>query len=270
VPPASQFDAEIGQKEEISDTFAPFSSGNCGLQAEVNGAMKGLFLAVLVGMLLASPAHAAQRGACTPYAGAITLDFKTLTPAPVYNHRLNIQGIRNLFREHTDTVVGPHQRALGITYAQTLFSLQGATTVKPVRGGYCIYINKVEAEFGWKRMDVYVASDFKPGTCEYRAVLDHENQHVSINNTALKEFAPRVRAALEKVLQDQKPVFSHDGQIGTDAALDAVQDRMNGYLDQFQRLTADRNAPLDSQNNYGETAKLCSNWDGETPPVKRP
>jgi hypothetical protein len=118
-------------------------------------------------------------------------------------------------------------------------------------------------------MDVYVASDFKPGTCEYRAVLDHENQHVGINNAALKEFAPRFRATLEKALAAQQPVFSHDGQAGTDAALEAVQDRMNGHLDQFQQLTAQRNAPLDSQNNYGETAKLCSNWNGEAPPPKR-
>jgi hypothetical protein len=227
------------------------------------------FLAVLLGMLCVLPAHAAQRGRCAPYTSAITLDFKTLMPPPRYNTRLNVQGIRNLFRQHTDEVVGPHQRALGITYAQTLFSLQGATTVKPVRGGYCIYVDRIEAEFGWKRMDVYVANDFKPDTCEYRAILDHENQHVGINNAALKEFAPRVRMALEKILTDQQPIFSHDGQAGTDAALEAVQDRMGGYLDQFQHMTAQRNAPLDSHNNYGETAKLCSNWDGEAPPVKR-
>ncbi|MBY0510079.1 MAG: hypothetical protein K2P94_07980 [Rhodospirillaceae bacterium] len=206
----------------------------------------------------ALPAMAAQRAApqvCAPYTNAITLDFKTLMPPPLYNTRLNVQGIRNLFREHTD--------------AQTLFALQGATTVKPVRGGYCIYITRIEAEFGWKRMDVYVANDFKRDTCEYRAILDHENQHVGINNAALKEFAPRMRLALEKILADQQPVFSPDGQAGTDAALEAVQDRMVGYLDQFQSLTAQRNAPLDSQNNYGETAKLCSNWDGEAPPAGR-
>jgi len=231
--------------------------------------MRPHFLIVLLVMLFVSPVHAAQRGACAPYATAITLDFKTLMPPPVYNTRLSVQGIRNLFREHTDAVVGPHERALGITYSQTLFSLEGATTVKPVRGGYCIYINKIEAEFGWKRMEVYVASDFKPGTCEYRAVLDHENQHVGVNNAALREFAPRFRATLEKVLTDQQPVFSSDGQAGTNAALEAVQDRMEGYLNQFQQLAAQRNAPLDSQSNYGETAKLCANWDGATPPVKR-
>jgi hypothetical protein len=231
--------------------------------------MRRFVLTLLLGMLCALPATAAQRAACAPYAEGITLDFKTLMPQPVYNARLTVQGIRNLFRQHTDAVVGPHQRALGITYAQTLFSLQGATTVKPVRGGYCIYIDKVEAAFGWKRMDVYVAAEFKPGTCEYRAVLDHENQHVSINNGALREFAPRVRAALEKVLSEQQPIFHGDGQAGTDAALEAVQDRMSGYLDQFQQLTAQRNAPLDSDNNYGETAKLCSNWNGDAPPVKQ-
>ena len=231
--------------------------------------MKVTFIAVLLSMLAASPVAAASRAICAPYSKAITLDFKTLMPAPVYNNRLNVTGIRNLFREHGDSAMGPHERALGITYAQTLLSIQGSTVGVPQRGGYCIYLDKVETEFGWQRMDVFVAADFKPGSCEYRAVLDHENQHVGVNNQSLKAFAPRLRAAFEKVLSEQQPLFMTDMEAGTDAALGALQRRMSGQLDEFQRITAERNAPLDSDSNYGETAKLCSNWDGAGPPPRR-
>ena len=56
-----------------------------------------------------------------------------------------------------EVVAGPHQRALGITYAQTLFSLEGSADVRKMRGGgYCIYLEHVSASFGWKRMDVFV------------------------------------------------------------------------------------------------------------------
>jgi hypothetical protein len=117
-------------------------------------------------------------------------------------------------------------------------------------------------------MDVYIASEFQPGTCEYKTVRDHENQHVSTNNATLKEFAPRFRAELEKILSAQQPIFAADVQAATDAALTSVQRRMGAYMDQFQHMTAERNAPLDSASNYHETAKLCANWDGETVPVQ--
>jgi hypothetical protein len=221
--------------------------------------------AVLLGFL-ASSAFAAQSTPCAPSSKAITLNFETLMPKPIYNNRLSVTGIRNLFREHTESVLGPHERALGITYALTSFSINGTTRLVPAKGGYCVYLDSVEATFGWKRMDVFVANEFKPGTCEYRAVLDHENQHVSVNNTSLREFAPRFRAQLERSLADQQPVFTTDGQAATDAILGGLQRRMSAQLNQFQNMMAERNAPLDSASNYRETAKLCSNWDGETVP----
>ena len=75
---------------------------------------------------------------------------------------------------------------------------------------------------GHQRVQVFVASEYQPPTCEYRAILDHENQHVSVDNGALKEFAPRFRAEVEKILATQQPVFARDGHTGTDAALAAV------------------------------------------------
>ena len=230
--------------------------------------MKVIFITVLLGMLVA-PAVAAQRGVCAPDTEPVTLDFQTLKPAPVYNNSLNIDGIRALFREHTGTVNGPHQRALGVTYALTSFSLRGSTVVKQVRGGYCIYVESVEAVFGWKHMDVYIASEFQPGTCEYRTIRDHENQHVGANNDTLKEYAPHFRAALEQALAGQQPIFSTAMPPNGDASFEVIQRRMSGYLEQFQTLMATRNAPLDSASNYGETAKLCSNWDGVGPPKGR-
>lgn len=224
----------------------------------------------LLAMLLIAPVStvfAAQNVTCAPYDHAISLDFKTLAPKPLYNNRLNVAGIRNLFREHTDSVVGPHARALGITYALTSFSLQGTTQLRETRGGYCVYLKDIEVSFGFKRMDVFVASEFQPGTCEYKTVLDHENQHVSVNNATLKEFAPRFRALLERELAAQQPAFGADGQAVTDAVLGNIQRRMSSHMDQFQHMTAERNAPLDSASNYRETSKLCANWDGETAPV---
>jgi hypothetical protein len=214
-------------------------------------------------MVAAGRDVSAQTAACPPYRKPITLDFKTLNPKPIYNNRLNVQGIRNLFREHTDNVVGPHERALGITYAETQYTADANSRAESARGGgYCVYLTNVNIAFGFKRMSVYVASEFKPGTCEYRAILDHENQHVAVNTAVLREYAPRFRAEVERVLSQQQPVRTRDPQAGMDQALVAVGRRMSALLNEFQDTTARRNAPLDSSHNYGETGKLCQNWNG--------
>ena len=48
-------------------------------------------------LLAENSVDAAQPAACAPYRNPITLGFKTLAPRPVYNNRLTVQGIRNLF-----------------------------------------------------------------------------------------------------------------------------------------------------------------------------
>ena len=220
-------------------------------------------------LVTAPPVLAAAPGQCPPYRTPITLDFKTLNPAPVYNNRLTVQGIRNLFREHTEAVLGPHARALGITYAETTYSTEGHPLAMQVRGGYCVYLTALALDFGYKRMQVYVAKEFAPGTCEYRAVLDHENQHVAVYTGALKQFAPRFRAEVENVLSAQQPVFTRDARAGTNRALKAAENGMTDLLSQFRKITEQGNAPLDSASNYQATAGLCANWDGTSAPPSR-
>ena len=225
---------------------------------------------VFVGWMLAvSQTAQAAQSACPPYRTPITLNFTMLNPPPVYNNRLTIDGIRNLFRTHVETVLGPHSRALGITYAETEYNVEGHSSVRETNGGYCIYLTSLDITFGWKRHQVYIASEFAPGTCEYKTVLDHENQHVAVNNGTLKELAPHFRAEIERTLQTQQPVFSRDAQAGTDTALASVEKGMSAFLTQFQKIKAERNAPLDSASNYQATSGLCSNWDKALPPRTR-
>src|SRR5690242_10280047 len=94
------------------------------------------FLALI--LVAAIPALAANRGAdgCRPSGKPITLNFETRSPKPVYNNRLDVGAIRNLFAMRGQSLSGPHQRALGATYVQTNLSLSGDTTVVKSGRGY--------------------------------------------------------------------------------------------------------------------------------------
>ncbi len=210
-----------------------------------------------------APARAATAAeqACPPYSRAVKVKFNTLMPPLIYNHRLDVAGIRNLFLTRGQTVAAVHERALGVTYSEIVFYIEGNTVIVPRGRGYCVYLETVEAEFGWKRMEVHIAGEFARGTCEYNAVLDHENQHVAIIKTALSEYAPRVRAELERELRRQAPIFTRDLQTAADRSVEDLYGRMQGVVDRFQRAQAGRHGAIDSSRNYGAIADLCPNWN---------
>lgn len=234
-------------------------------RAGQDGAMiklSGAFLFLLAMFAGAGPALAASANPCAPSREGVTLDFTTKGPGPVYNNRLTVSGIRNLFATRGQPLGERHEKALGVTYVETMLSMQAATRIKPQGRGFCVYLDRVEADFGWERMEVYVASEYKPGSCEYRMILDHENQHVGINQRALRETAPRVRAALEAILRDQGPLYVADANRGADQALTAIHGRMNAPLENFQRVMAEGNSVIDTSSNYEAVAQMCEGWDG--------
>ncbi len=226
------------------------------------------FLALI--LLAAIPAHAAE--VCRSSAKPITVNFVTKAPLPVYNNRLDVTGIRNLFATRGMQVSGPHQRALGVTFVETRFSLAGTSSVRRAGRGYCVSLEKVDAEIGWDRMEVFVASEFRPGECPYAAVLDHEDQHVAINQDTLKEYAPQLRAKLESALAEEPPMFVLDPQGGTDLMLQGVHQRMVRVFDQFQKTLAQRQGVIDSASNYDAIAALCPDWtgSGDVKPLAKP
>jgi len=221
-------------------------------------------LLILCCLLGAKFAAAAQGPVCPPYSSrGIVLDFKTQMPRPTYNNSLSVAGIRTLFRGRGHSTDGPHSRAVGITSIETILALEASSTLVPQKqGGYCVYLSSVRADFGWQRMEVYVASELKPGGCAYNAVLDHENQHVSINSDSVRQFAPRIRAKLEALLRAQKPVFTREAGTTTEAILDQIKNQTSTVMNEFTDTTAKRQAVIDTASNYSATSQLCPDWGG--------
>ena len=212
-----------------------------------------------------------QRGACPPYSNAITVNFATDNAPTTYNNALNVTGLQNMARLNGGSVAGKHQRALGLTTSQMALSIKGQTSILPITGGYCVYLNALDANFGYRRMDVLIASEFRPGSCEYKTILDHENQHVAINRNTIKEYAPLIRQEMERQLQTVQPRFTRDAQAGSDEKIAAIQNGLSPLLDQVEAKLTQRNGVIDNDNNYAAIAELCKNWDqGNVWPVVPP
>ncbi len=158
--------------------------------------------------------------------------------------------------------VSSSSRPVGLTTLKAMFSLQGATTLVPRGEGYCVYLSSVEIDFGWEDMNVYIPAEFPEGSCEYRAVLDHENQHVSIIRASLREFAPHARARVEALLRNARPSFTRGKNGRADEALAPIGAQLSALLKEFDTLHSGRSAVIDTPSNYAAVTGMCMNWDG--------
>lgn len=225
-------------------------------------------LALLMGVPFSPAAAAPARAApCPPSTTSIKLNFQTLQGPPKHSHRLGLSGIAGLVRSGGGQVSSA-SRPVGLTTLKAMFSLQGGTTLVPRGEGYCVYLSSVEIEFGWEEMNVYIPAEFPEGSCEYRAVLDHENQHVSIIRSSLREFAPRARARVEALLRNTRPAFTRGKNGSADDALAPISAQLTALLNEFDTLHSKRSAVIDTPSNYAAVTGMCKNWDGVARPAK--
>lgn len=133
-------------------------------------------------------------------------------------------------------------------------------TIPRERGGYCAYLEEVQADFGLDEVQVYVGRRYSKGTCEYRTILDHENEHVSINNAIVKEYGPRLGRSIEQQLSFMPPLFAPSGDNGARHVVPELQQRIEPVAQAFQREQRRQNAAIDAEKNYGALQRLCRDW----------
>lgn len=212
--------------------------------------MLGLILA-----MVALPLAAAAAECPPPPAAAVnpTVRLEVSEPKLIHHHDVDLLGLPKI--NHSFETVAPGWVMLGLTRRNDEFSL----AVRFLTAGRCLWVEEVSARLGGDATDVYVASNYPAGTCEYNAVLTHENTHVAINAAVLKAFAPRIGAGLRAAVHALFPVVSagsEDGKKVTamlSAAVNPIYQEMIGELRR-------RNQALDSPYNYQRTQQLCHNW----------
>ncbi|HIJ64197.1 MAG TPA: hypothetical protein HPQ04_16015 [Rhodospirillaceae bacterium] len=222
-------------------------------------------------VLLALP-WAAEAAHCPPApAGATnpTVRLEVAEPKLIYRHDVDLLGLARVPDTFESAAKG--WVLLGLTKRNDTFSVTAKVLMLPAvgGGGTCVWVEEVSARLGGNETDVYVASNYHVGSCEYNVVLEHENTHVAINREVLKAFAPRIGAGLREALRGFPVVVAEAGEAGRvpgllSASVNQVYQSMIGELRR-------RNQALDSPENYRRTQMRCHNWfpPGTSLPAQR-
>ena len=92
-----------------------------------------------------------------------------------------------------------------------------------VDGGYCVGLKSVNAEFGYNDFVVNIDIRHRPNSCEYEAVLAHEDKHIKTYLSVVDEFKGEFQKSVYSAAQSIMPRFVKTKQ---DAAR-AVEDMNN-------------------------------------------
>lgn len=127
-------------------------------------------------------------------------------------------------------------------------------------GSYCGSFAKVTLETGFKGQTIYLPREFSPESCAYKAVLAHEQQHVSINQKAFEEFLPLIQQQGETLMQRFSPVRAATAS-AAQAALQKQFERLDfSVFNDMRTAQEERNKAIDTSESYRALEQQCSEW----------
>ncbi len=187
-----------------------------------------------------------------------TVHLDVLEPRLIYRHDLDLLGLASV-RDTFERAPG-NGVILGLTRRNDELKVQLRSILqRSVDGRTCIWVDDVSARIGDPELDVYVAANYPPGSCEYNVVLEHENRHVAINRGVIAAFGPRIGAQLRAAVHRLFPMITSnpkDVERLPQILIDAVRPSVSAMEDELRR----ENGAIDTPESYRQANARCRNW----------
>ncbi|MCA8933170.1 MAG: hypothetical protein KDA49_11920, partial [Rhodospirillaceae bacterium] len=155
---------------------------------------------------------------------------------------------------------GHHAWPLGLITARRAYGYTFDLLMTEGPGRVCGVPRNVTIRLGYDQMLVHILARYRPGSCQYEAVLEHEQEHVRINYETLQRYLPAIEDAVRRAISNQFPVR---GTSTADAQRIAGTILGTALEQAVQVMLADRNArhrQLDSVDSYRATSSRCPSW----------
>jgi len=143
------------------------------------------------------------------------------------------QGSYSPYEAHKQTVT------LGLSNPEIAISSYTQASAKQIpekRTHGCVFLHKIDLKINLDPK-VYVANDFKEGSCMHKAVLEHEMKHVRVNREVINEYVQKMGVAL------QKTINARNGAYGPIPVADVPKVQEN-FVNSFNRIVMQYNEAM--------------------------
>ena len=150
---------------------------------------------------------------------------------------------------------------VGLTLTELRYTMKVKVEALKLRDGrYCARLTAVDAELGFYRMDVFVANRFRPGSCAYTSISNHEMTHVAVFRQALDTYFPRMQHRLERAARGIAAVPARNPQVAADYFQKQLRASIDPLFNEMNRTMDRNNAMLDTPQRYRAEQTRCAEW----------
>ena len=134
--------------------------------------------------------------------------------------------------------------------------------VREWRDTYCFWLASADVELSYQQLDVNIAAEYEPGSCQYEAILDHEKEHVEVARSIMSPYAQRIEQALTilAIPTSHLPTVADSPEIALQDADAVFEQALSPVSEQMNRLLDERQAEVDMFANYRRMWRSCRRW----------
>ncbi len=184
------------------------------------------------------------------------IELKIDIPEPRLHHNL---GTAELDRRAPH---GPGTRVLGLADTGLEFGWAVRFEWQPQGAGSCFWVRRTELAIRHPSPDIYVAREYRRGSCPYRAILAHERQHMSTSRAQINRFLPRLRWVLTslRIPTGGRPIFVSSAEAAKTEVRALMKELAEPLFREIGQALRAAQAKLDSAASYRRLRKACKNW----------
>ncbi len=139
-----------------------------------------------------------------------------------------------------------------VRYEMKTLGSRGCMSIKSIRGTF--YAQPV----------IHIASNFARGSCEYAAIMEHEQKHIRTMKYFHKRYAPKIKQelrSLAKHLQSRGPIPADRLQEQQKYVHNRITSHISTYSDQIMEKLKKRQALIDTPEEYARVTAKCTGWE---------
>jgi len=221
-------------------------------------------LGFLVVPVLAWPAAAEV---CPRVTAPVKVDLVVVSVDPRVDHGLSQAQIQDIGREvgvsggwRKGGSGGRQWRTVGLTRGELGLGLQIEAEMRERGGRYCVVLHGLTVNVGYRVMDILVPRSYPRGSCQYRAIMSHEREHVRINHDVLREFIGPLRAQAVRAAEAVNPIPVRGRREARSKPLELLTERLRPVLEEFRVAQRRANAAIDTAAEYDRIKGRCGRW----------
>ena len=124
---------------------------------------------------------------------------------------------------------------------------------------FCARIHFVAIKIRTK-IKVYTLNKYKPGTCQYNAIIEHEHEHVSTFQNGLKNLKDEFENRIWGIIRNLPPGIGTSPKRASKAAFKYLDFRINRIKGPIEKQMQIENENIDTPLSYRKLTQKCNSW----------